>query len=323
MKKIIGIGNALMDAMVPIKSYDLIDELSLPHGGMVMIDKDKYALISEKIKNIDKSYIAGGSASNTIYGMAKLGIPVSLIGKVGTDELSSIYATDLINAGVNPMLLASESSPTGCATAFVTPDGERTFATFLGAASELHEDNITEEQLRGHDILHLEGYLLFNHNLVKKAMQVAKSLNMKISLDLAAHNFVEGNREIILNLLENYVDYCFANEEESMALTGLAPADALEALSKHCEYTVVKLGANGSLIKHNGVVYEVDVFPANKVDTTGAGDLYASGFIYGIINGFSPARCGELGSMLGGKVIEVYGARINDWEEILLNKDRK
>ncbi|MDL2228430.1 adenosine kinase [Bacteroidales bacterium OttesenSCG-928-K03] len=321
MKKIIGIGNALMDIMVPVDSYNIIDEIGLPHGGMVMIDREKYDFILDKIKNIDKVYIAGGSASNTIYGLAKLDVPCSFFGKVGDDELGKAYEQDLRNAGVKPNLIVSNENATGCAIAFVTPDGERTFATYLGAAAELNESNISEIQFKGYDIIHIEGYLLFNYNLVKKVMEIAKSLNMKISLDLAAHNFVEGNREIILDLLENYVDYCFANEEESMALTGMEPFDALEMLSKHCEYTIVKLGANGSLIKHNNSVYEVDIFPADTIiDTTGAGDLYASGFIYGIINDCLPIICGEYGSLLGSKVIEVYGARIHDWTKILINK---
>ncbi|MDR2085052.1 MAG: adenosine kinase [Bacteroidales bacterium] len=320
MKKVIGIGNALMDVMVPISSYDIIDELELPHGGMVMIDKKKYDLIFEKIENIEKSFIAGGSASNTIYGLAKLGVSVSFLGKVGNDELGKIYETDLVDSGVCPRLITSDENSTGCAIVFVTPDGERTFATYLGAASELNEENITEEHFVGYDILHVEGYLLFNHSLVKKAMEIAKSLNMKISLDLAAHNFVEGNREIIIELLRNYVDYCFANEEESKALTGLNPREALESLSEHCEYTIIKLGSKGSLIKHNGNVYEVDIYPADFIiDTTGAGDLYAAGFIYGIITDCMPPTCGEYGSILGSKVIEVYGARINDWSKILIN----
>lgn len=315
--KIIGIGNALTDIIVPIKDYEIIDSLNIPHGGMVMIDKNQFLEINKHIAKINKSMVAGGSAANTIYGLSKLGVETSFIGKVGMDTIGDNYEQDMLKAGIKPDLIRTDT-PSGCAIVLITPDGERTFASYLGAAQELMPENISEENFRGHDILHIEGYLLFNYDIVLKAMQTAKKLGMKVSLDLAAHNFVEENRPIIKDLIKNYVDVCFANEEESKAVTGLQPREALDCISEDCDFTVVKLGSKGSLIKHNGTVYEVGTPHVECVDSTGAGDLYASGLLYGIANGYNAETCGKIGAIIGSIVIQNYGARISDdnWETI-------
>lgn len=318
--KILGIGNALTDILVPLKQFDMINALNLPHGGMVMIDEKHFIEINNKIKDYEKSYSAGGSAANTIYGLAKLGVETSFIGKVGNDEIGKIYENDMISSGVKPCLIKTDT-PSGCAIVFVTEDSERTFASYLGAAQEMKPENITEDIFFGYDILHVEGYLLFNYDLVEAAMKMAKKLCMKVSLDLAAHNFVNENRPQMQSLLKNYVDICFANEEEAKALTGLEPRQALDFIADYSEYAVVKLGASGSLIKHSGNVYEIPTDKVKCVDTTGAGDLYASGVLYGISNGFAPDVCGKIGSILGGAVVQNYGARINDemWQNIKMN----
>ncbi len=315
--KIIGIGNALTDILVPIQGKNLLETLEIPHGGMVMIDDERFESLQKRIKNMEKSYAAGGSAANTIYGLSCLGVETSFIGKVGHDEIGKIYEKDMVNSGVQPHLIKTER-PSGCATVFVTEDSERTFASYLGAAAELVPENITEELLKGHGILHVEGYLLFNQAIVKKAMQMSKDLGLKVSLDLAAHNFVQENRETMQSLIDEYVDICFANEEESKALTGCEPREALDIIGNYCEYAIVKLGAKGSLIKHNGKVYEVNTEKVQCVDTTGAGDLYASGMLYGIAKGYNPEMCGKIGAILGSTVIQEYGARINNenWNKI-------
>ena len=315
--KIIGIGNALTDIIVPIKDYEIIDSLNIPHGGMVMIDKNQFLEINKHIANINKSMVAGGSAANTIYGLSKLGVETSFIGKVGMDTIGDNYEQDMLKAGIKPDLIRTDT-PSGCAIVLITPDGERTFASYLGAAQELMPENISEENFIGHDILHIEGYLLFNYDIVLKAMQTAKNLGMKVSLDLAAHNFVEENRPIIKDLIKNYVDVCFANEEESKAVTGLQPREALDCISEDCDFTVVKLGSKGSLIKHNGTVYEVGTPHVECVDSTGAGDLYASGLLYGIAKGYNAETCGKIGAIIGSVVIQNYGARISDdnWDTI-------
>ena len=315
--KIIGIGNALTDIIVPIKDYEIIDSLNIPHGGMVMIDKNQFLEINKHIANINKSMVAGGSAANTIYGLSKLGVETSFIGKVGMDTIGDNYEQDMLKAGIKPDLIRTDT-PSGCAIVLITPDGERTFASYLGAAQELMPENISEENFIGHDILHIEGYLLFNYDIVLKAMQTAKNLGMKVSLDLAAHNFVEENRPIIKDLIKNYVDVCFANEEESKAVTGLQPREALDCISEDCDFTVVKLGSKGSLIKHNGTVYEVGTPHVECVDSTGAGDLYASGLLYGIAKGYNAETCGKIGAIIGSVVIQNYGARISDdnWNTI-------
>ena len=318
---IIGIGNALTDMLIPIENYGIANDLGLSHGGMVMIDDAQFALFKEKTSHLDKSFAAGGSAGNTIYGTAKLGLNASFIGKVGDDEVGREYEKDMKNNNVTPILLRGDK-PSGCAMAFITPDSERTFASYLGAAQTLTPEDVNEDMLRGHDLLHIEGYLLFNHELVLAIVKMAKHLGITVSLDLAAHNFVKENRDMVQLLVRDYVDICFANEEESMALTGTDPKNALDKIANSCDYAVVKTGSKGALIKHKNEISQIPAYKVSKVvDTTGAGDLYAAGFFFGLANDYSMNVCGKIGALVAATVIQNYGTRISDdnWSNIKQN----
>jgi sugar/nucleoside kinase (ribokinase family) len=208
-------------------------------------------------------------------------------------------------------------SPTGTAVGLVTPDSERTFATHLGAATELTAEELTNNLFRGYDILYLEGYLLFNLPLVEQACRMAKKNNMCVALDLASYNVVTQLLPSFNKIIQQYVDIVFANEDEARAFTGLEPREALDAIAGKCEIAVVKTGPDGSWIKRGDEVIRVEALKVNAIDTTGAGDLYAAGFLYGFSNGFSLDKCGLFGSILAGKVIEVIGARMPEdkWAE--------
>ena len=221
------------------------------------------------------------------------------------------------SAGINTMLLR-RNTVTGTAVALISPDSERTFATHLGAAVELEAADLDQQYFSGYDILYLEGYLIFNKPLVEMACKLAKEKNMKIALDLASYNVVEAMLSDFKEIIEKYVDIVFANEEEARAFTGLTPEEALNHISKVCEVAVVKVGSEGSLIKRGEEIIKIGTVKVNLKDTTGAGDLYASGFLYGYSKEFDLEKCGLLGSLMAGKVIEIVGARMDEtkWSEI-------
>ena len=317
MKKILGIGNAIVDVMTVIPDESQLSQFNLPKGSMTMVDATRSGEIKQAINGLKKTLASGGSAGNTIYGLGVMGVHSSFIGKVGRDEFGNFYEKNMVDAGLTPVLMRSANSPTGTAVALVTPDSERTFATHLGAATELSADDLNASHFKGYNILYVEGYLIYNLPLVERAFRMAKENHMCIALDLASFNVVKEMLPAFERIVNEYVDIVFANEEEARAFTGLGPVDALNEISKRCKIAVVKTGPDGSWIKRDNEVIKVDALKVKAVDTTGAGDLYAAGFLYGFSNGFSLDKCGLFGSILAGKVIEVIGARMPEekWAE--------
>ncbi|MCF8372054.1 MAG: adenosine kinase [Bacteroidales bacterium] len=317
MKKILGIGNALVDIMTQLDNDTLLAEFELPKGSMQLVDKDKSEHVNSNTGHLKKDITSGGSAANTINGLANLGTTCGYIGKVGKDDFGDFFEKDLRNNNIQPILFKTETE-TGVAMALVSPDSERTFATYLGAAVELSASDLSEKDFEGYDIVHIEGYLVFNNELLERAMKLAQKAGLKISLDLASYNVVEANLDFLKKVAIEYVDIIFANEEEAKAFTGKEPEEALNEIAKGCEIAVVKVGAKGSFIKKDGIQYKADVIHATAKDTTGAGDFYASGFLYGLTKNLSMEKCGAIGSILSGKVIEVMGAKMTaeTWIEI-------
>jgi sugar/nucleoside kinase (ribokinase family) len=310
MKKILGIGNALVDVMTQIDNDNVLKEFSLPKGSMQLVDDVKSAEVKAGTEKFKRRLASGGSAANTIHGLGMLGLKTGFIGSVGKDETGDFFEKDMKSAGVDTLLFRRESV-TGTAVALISHDSERTFATHLGAATELHDAELKAKYFKGYNILYLEGYLIFNKPLVETACKIAKSLKMKVALDLASYNVVEMMHKDFKDIIENYVDIIFANEMEAKAYTGKDPEEALKILSEFCEVAVVKTGSEGSLIKRGEEVLKVGTIKVKLRDTTGAGDLYASGFLYGYANGFSLEKCGLFGSVLAGNVIELIGAKMN------------
>jgi len=259
----------------------------------------------------------GGSASNTINGITRLGMKGGFVGKVGKDDIGLFFTNDSINNGVVPHLLTSET-PSGRCTVLVTPDSERTLCTYLGAACELEASDLKAEMFKGYDIFHIEGYLVQNHDLIRTAVSLAKQEGLKVSVDLASFNVVEDNLEFLLDIVHEFVDIVFANEEEARAFTGKEPLEALNDIAEHCEIAVVKVGKDGSFIKSGDKILQIEPRKANCIDTTGAGDLYASGFLFGLANNYSLEVCGKIGSLISGNVVEVLGAKMTEevWETI-------
>jgi sugar/nucleoside kinase (ribokinase family) len=318
MAKVLGIGNALVDLLISLEEDLMLDELKLPKGSMTLVDEAVKQLIAEKSVKLKKEMASGGSAANTIHGLAKLGVDTAFIGTVGSDDNGNFFFNDLKKSNINPLLIRSKT-PTGLASTLISIDGERTFGTYLGAAIELSPVSLTPEQFLGYDILHVEGYLVQNHELLETILKYAKQAGLKISVDMASYNVVEANLEFFKEMVEKYVDIVFANEEEAKAFTGQEPETALHTISKSASVSVVKTGIKGSIIKTGDAVYVIEPVKANSIDTTGAGDAYAAGFLYGMINGLNYKQAGNIGSLLASATIETLGARIKDekWEEII------
>jgi len=309
MKKVLGIGNALVDIMTRLEDDRFLEIIGLPKGSMQLVDEAFVEKITPQIAPLKKSISAGGSAANTINGLANLGVACGFIGVVGADEMGVFFADDMKDSGITPHLYTSQNK-SGIAVAFVSPDSERTFATYLGAALELTDAHLDENVFKQYDIIHIEGYLVQNYVLIEGIMKTAKNCGLIISLDLASYNVVDTHLDFIKKLVEDYVDIVFANEEEAKSFTGKEPNEALNILSQSCRTVIVKTGKNGSLLKNAKDTKVVGAIDANCIDTTGAGDLYAAGFFYGLINEFPLEICGKIGAVVAGNVIEVVGSKM-------------
>jgi sugar/nucleoside kinase (ribokinase family) len=317
MASVLGLGNALVDILCGVPNDDFLNQFDLPKGSMQLIDENTALKISQHVKKYELRKAPGGSAANTINGLSKLGVKTGFIGKIGNDEIGNFFKEDMVRSGIIPNFTIGKA-PSGRALVFVTPDSERTFATYLGAAIELVSEELEEREFKGHGYFHIEGYLVQNHELVRQAVKIAKKHGLKVTLDLASYNVVEQNMDFLDEIIRDYVDIVFANQDEAKAFTGLDPEGALSELAGLCDIAVVKVGRKGSLVQRGKEVHRIGIIDATPLDKTGAGDLYASGFIYGLINKYPLNICGEIGSILSGKVIEVVGPKMDDhiWDTI-------
>ena len=319
MKKILGIGSALVDILSQIPNEQILQELNLPKGSMTYVDADKVVKIGERLaQQYGSQRASGGSAANTMSGLAQLGVEAGFLSKIGKDEVGEFFKKQMTDSHVKPQLLTT-STPSGRVIAMVTPDGECTFATCLGAAIEMDPDDIHPDLLDGWDIFYVEGYLVANPPLLEKALDTAYAKGMTIAMDMASYNEIQKHQNMVLRLLEDRLDIVFANEQEAQALTGLEdPKEALHYIAERCQIAVVKVGAKGAFIQRGNEVVTVPPMPANVIDTTGAGDLWAAGFLAGLVKGEDLQKCGMMGAIVAKNIIEVVGAKMDDarWEKV-------
>lgn len=321
MDKIIGMGNALVDVLVRIDDDSLLENLHLPKGSMQLIQEDTLSEIRKYTSGMKIHRSTGGSAGNTVCALAALGANPGFIGKVGQDETGAFFGDTLRQRGVNA-LLATCDLPSGIASTFISTDGERTFGTYLGAAATLRAEDLSRKMFAGYNYLYIEGYLLQDHDLMLRAVQLAKEEGLQVCLDMASYNVVEAERDFFDQLIVKYVDIVFANESEALAYTGKAPHEALEEIASKCSIAVVKTGKEGSLVKKGTEVIQLLSCPVDNVlDTTGAGDFYAAGFMYGLTCGYSLEKCVQISTILATAVIQEVGTTLpaKKWDEIKLN----
>ena len=317
MKKILGIGSALVDILSQIPNEQVLKELNLPKGSMTYVDAKTSVEIGNKLAYLGNQMASGGSAANTMSGLAQLGVEAGFLSKIGEDEIGRFFEKQMTESHVKPLMLKSET-PSGRVQALVTADGERTFATCLGAAAEMCADDIKPELFQGWDIFYVEGYLVANPTMLKKAIETAKAQGMTIAIDLASYNVVEESHDFLLDLVNNYVDIVFANEKEAFAFTGMEPKAAVNYIAERCDIAVVKVGAKGAFIQCGNEVVTVPPMKANVVDTTGAGDMWAAGFLAGFVKGENLQKCGMMGAVVAKNIIEVVGAKMDEvrWEKV-------
>ena len=321
MDKIIGMGNALVDVLVKIDDDSLLGKLHLPKGSMQLIQEATLSEIRKYTSGMKIHRSTGGSAGNTVCALAALGANPGFIGKVGQDETGAFFGDTLRQCGVNA-LLATCDLPSGIASTFISTDGERTFGTYLGAAATLRAEDLSRKMFAGYNYLYIEGYLLQDHDLMLRAVQLAKEEGLQVCLDMASYNVVEAERDFFDQLIVKYVDIVFANESEALAYTGKAPHEALEEIASKCSIAVVKPGKEGSLVKKGTEVIQLLSCPVDNVlDTTGAGDFYAAGFMYGLTCGYSLEKCVQISTILATAVIQEVGTTLpaKKWDEIKLN----
>ena len=319
MDKIIGLGNALVDVLATLEDDTLLEEMGLPKGSMQLIDDAKLQQINTRFSQMKTHQATGGSAGNAILGLACLGAGTGFIGKIGNDHFGDFFRNNLQKNDIEDKLLISDQLPSGVASTFISPDGERTFGTYLGAAASLRAEELTLDMFKGYAYLFIEGYLVQDHEMILHAIELAKEAGLQICLDMASYNIVEEELDFFSLLINKYVDIVFANEEEAKAFTGKEPEEALDIIAKMCSIAIVKLGARGSIIRKGTEEIRVEAVPVEKVvDTTGAGDYYAAGFLYGLTCGYSLEKCARIGSLLSGDVIQVIGAELPEvqWEKI-------
>lgn len=319
-KKIIGVGSPVVDQIVNVPDT-FIERIGGEKGGMELITSEQ---MEELLRIMPPPAVrqTGGSAGNTIFAMAKLGMPCRFLGMIGGDQTGRFYRESFEALGGDDSAICTHSDMlTGQCLSFVTPDGERTMRTNLGAAMCLEPRHIQASHFAGCVHAHIEGYLLFNPELLLAVLKAAKSEGCRVSLDLASFEVVKAARETLPDLLEKYVDMVFANEEEAIAFSESDDIDTcMSALKQHCATVAIKRGENGALICTGDKLYNVPAHTAKRVvDTTGAGDFWAAGFLYGDLNQRGVETAGAYGARLGAEVVQEMGAWITDetWQSVI------
>lgn len=317
-RKVLGVGSPMLDVLVNVPDSFLSD-IGAQKGGMELVDSATLEKILSKTKAKQIS-APGGSSANTIFGLQKLGMDTAFLGKIGNDRQGRFYKERYEEMGGDTTRFKlNEKAPTGRCLSLITPDSERTMRTDLGAAATMLMEEISSADIADITHLHAEGYMLFNKDLMIHVLQLAKKNSCTVSLDLSSFGVVNASMGILPDILGKYVDIVFANEDEAKAFCGDEdPEKAIKAISEYSHTVAVKLGKKGSIIKYRKGMARVNADVVDAVDTTGAGDLWQAGFLFGFLRGMPIELCGKFGSILGSEVVKVIGATIPEdkWCEI-------
>ena len=310
---VIGLGNVLMDFLVEVDE-SVLEELNLPKGQMSLVDEDKATEVFNKAKQFKIENALGGSAANTLRGIGFLGGKAIFCGKIGDDEHGQSFITGMNNHNVTTNI-TTHPKVTGHVVSFITPDTERTMSTHLGAAIHLAKEDLSEEQIKNSKVIYLEAYQFEGptKETLLHAMNIAKQHGTLIAIDLADPGLISRNLEFFKQLVKDHVDIIFVNEKEAKEFTGLEnEEEAVKEIGKDVKVAIVKIGEKGSLVHYNNSVTKINPFKANAIDTTGAGDTFAAGFLYGYCNGWSIQKSGRLGSLAASKIVEKKGVKIKE-----------
>jgi sugar/nucleoside kinase (ribokinase family) len=309
MKQAVGVGAALVDLMASV-SEEWVARQKKVKGSMNLM---KWGEMGRILGNVeDLGIVPGGSASNTAIGLSRLGGLVRFICKVGNDDLGDVYSLNLCQNGVEGYVRKS-ATPTGRVLSAVTPDAQRTMFTYLGASAELLPTEIGDIPFSKANVLYLEGYLAYNPSLLLYCIQAARNNNLEVAFDCGSCGVIQDCRFIIDKLIEDQeIDILIANEDEAHILTSVEEDLACMEMAKMAKISVVKLGKKGSIIGEKDNVIQISASEIKPLDTTGAGDLWAAGFLYGYLNDWPLRKCGELAAAAAAEVIQVMGSIIPD-----------
>ena len=307
--KILGIGNAIVDVLCKVTDEFLIKH-SLTKSTMKLVDEIEFKNLLTSLK-IEET-VSGGSVANSIVGLSQLGNEVGFIGKVSDDELGQKYEDGMKKEKVKFLYKKKiEKVPTGSCLILITPDSERTMYTYLGTAGKIDDNDIKEEEIKNADMIFLEGYL-WDEGSPKKAFDKAIAHAKKVAMSLSDQFCVERHKPHFLDLVKNHLDVVFANEQEISSLIDAKNFDEAISFSKELKKNIIiTRGSKGAISINGKQVEEIEAKPNLKIkDLTGAGDLFAAGYLHGIINNFKTKECLLKGTELSSKIIQIIGARI-------------
>ncbi|HKI60766.1 MAG TPA: adenosine kinase [Mariprofundaceae bacterium] len=309
---VFGVGNAIMDLQVRCDDAFLA-EAGVEKGIMTLVDEDQQKAVLDALADHEVNYCSGGSAANTIVGIADMGGRAAYACKTGEDSFGQRYLEEMQRLGIN-VEIPQEPGQTGTCVVLITPDAQRTMLTHLGISSTLGSADIVESEIAKAKYLYVEGYLFAGPSskaAALKAIDLAKANGVKVALTISDPFLIDICRDQFQQLIEGPVDLLFCNEEEAKSLTGLDdPIACAKAIHEHCENVALTLGKKGSIIMHEGEVFPIEGVEVEAIDTTGAGDMYAAGVLYGITNGLSWHQAGHLGSHAAAQIVSRLGARL-------------
>jgi sugar/nucleoside kinase (ribokinase family) len=309
-----GVGNALVDIQAQVSDAAL-ERLRFPKGMMTLVDEDTQRRVLVELDGIPIHRCAGGSAANTILGVADFGGKAAYAGKVGADELGRFCLEDMRRMGV-AIEVPPAAGETGTCVILITGDAQRTMLTHLGVSATLGPDDIDEDEIRLAKYVYIEGYLFAGADTraaALKAIELAKRSGVKVALTVSDPFLIQHHRDEFWKLIEGPVDLLFCNLEEARSLTSMQdPIDCAHAIHRHAENVALTLGANGSILMHEGQVIPIEGVPVEAIDTTGAGDMYAAGLLYGITSRLSWKQAGHLASHAAARIVTQLGARLKD-----------
>lgn len=313
--EVLGVGALILDLILPVDE-SFLKEVPGKKGGMELIS---HHTMQQIIKSSGKvpTMAAGGSGMNTIKGLANFGHSCAMTGKLGNDENGKRIAANIKELKITPLYMQSQT-PTGLSLCLVTPDTERTLRTYVGAAKEMSGADLNPAWFEGVKLVHLEGYTLLNHELAERAITLAKEAGAKVSFDLASFEIATKYKEKIIHLLSRHIDILFANESETRTFTKLDPERGCDILKDLCETVVVYLGEHGGWAARGTEKIRYPAFKTNPLDTTGAGDLFASGFLHGYLLDLPLEECTRRGALAASTVVQVMGAEIppDHWKQL-------
>jgi sugar/nucleoside kinase (ribokinase family) len=307
-----GVGHSLVDIQARVDDQ-LLRMIGFPKGIMTLVDEGTQRRVLSQLAGRPTNRCAGGSAANTVMGVADFGGKAAYAGKTGIDEVGAFFLSDMRQQGVH-IDVPPVDGPTGTCVVMITEDAQRTMLTNLGVSASLSPADIKEDQVRQAKYVYIEGYLFTNEGpraAALKAIEFAKKHQVKVAFTISDPFLVGLFRDRFWQLIQEDVDLLFCNLEEARALTEQQdPIECARRLHQHCENVALTLGANGSLLMHQGEVIPIEGVPVIAVDTTGAGDMYAAGILFGITNGMTWRQAGSLASHAAARIVGQLGARL-------------